>query len=72
MSLIPLLLTFMATVTTSWNISLTTDEVSSVSETLTNAGSSLLSMFMQFRQPIVILAVIIWIITFISKKATWK
>lgn len=63
--ILTLLFTALATVTTSGDITLTAGEIWAVTTVLTNAGSSILSMFMQFWQPIVILAVIIGIISFI-------
>jgi len=72
MSILILLFTALSTVSLDGTIALSSGEVSSVTSTLTNAWSSILSMFMQFRQPIVILAVILWIIGFILGKLGHK
>lgn len=72
MSILLLIFSALSTVSSNGTIALSSWEVSNVTSTLTNAGSSILSMFMQFRQPIVILAVILWIIGFILNKMGHK
>lgn len=57
-----------ATVSSEGAIALSSWEVASVNSTLTTIWSSILTMFMQFRQPIAILSVTIILITFVLSK----